>query len=235
MRNLRTWLCTATAAVVLLVLFIGGAPLAQASDREVDVTDFKVSDVVFDKDGCKNMQVTLKGTAWEEVDFDYMWLYTDVSRSGYLVDTLSFPEGETEDSAFICSWNGLGKYKVGPTEVTGYTYDDDRFSFIDQTSKSFYVRGTAKTSISAKRSGSKVTLSAKATYYHPDSFSYRSHSPKGAKFQVKSGSKWKTVKTVSLSKGRASYSFKKSAKARYRVVLPQTSTVTAATSKSVSK
>jgi len=235
MRNLRTWLRTATAVTASLALLAGIAPMAHAVDREVDVSDFKVSDVVFDKDGCKNVHVTLKGTAWQEVDYDYLWLNADVTRSGYLVDSLSFSEGETEDSAFICSWYGLGKYKVGPTDVTGFTYDNDYFSFTDQTSKSFYVRGKAKATVTAKRSGSKVTLSAKASYYHPDSFNYRSHSPKGAKFQVKSGSKWKTIKTVSLYKGRASYTFKKSTKASYRIVLPQTTTVTAATSKSVRK
>ncbi len=55
------------------------------------------------------------------------------------------------------------------------------------------------------------------------------------KFQVKSGSKWKTLKTASAKKGKATYKVKSKSKKTYRVTFGQVSWATGATSKSVKR
>jgi hypothetical protein len=55
------------------------------------------------------------------------------------------------------------------------------------------------------------------------------------KFQVKSGSKWKTLKTVTAKKGKAVYKVKSKSKKHYRVSFSQVSWATGATSKSVKR
>ena len=234
MRKLNTLLRGATAVAAALALLAGGTPPAHAAEREVDVTGFTVQDIVFDGFGCKNHPVALEGTAREDVDIEYLWMSADISRSRYLVSTVDFLPGETETRTLICSWYGLGKYKIGPTTVSGFTADE-MFELTDPTSTSFHVRGKARASLGAKRSGNKVTLTAKATYYRPESLGYRNHSPKGAEFQVKSSTGWRTIATVDFAQGKASHSVSRSAKATYRVVLPQTTSVTAATSPAVRK
>ena len=52
---------------------------------------------------------------------------------------------------------------------------------------------------------------------------------------MKSGSKWKTLKTVKLKNGKASVTVKQSKKKTYRLYIPKASWATSTTSKSVSK
>ncbi|NKX54264.1 hypothetical protein [Arthrobacter mobilis] len=234
MRKPNTLLRGATAVAAALALLAGGTPPAHAAEREVDVTGFAVQDIVFDGFGCQNLPVTVEGTVREDVAPGDLWMSADIYRSRYLVSTADFPFGETETRTFICSWYGLGKYKIGPTTVGGLTADDV-FELTDPTSTSFHVRGKARASLGAKRSGNKVTLTARATYYRPESLGYRNHSPKGAEFQVKSRTGWRTVTTVDFVQGKASHTVSRSAKGTYRVVLPQTTSVTAATSPAVRK
>jgi hypothetical protein len=225
------------SAALVLGLTIATAPGASAAGEPVDVTGYSVKDVVFGKSGCKMLDVKVARKVASDVeDFTLM---ADVTRSGYIATSAFFFDGATADRIQVCSSDGLGAFKVGPTEVSAYTVDAEDnfelFDYVDTTSKTFYVRGQAKAYLGAKRSGSKVTLTATAKYYNPTAYGYSKYSPKKAKIQRKTSTGWKTIKTIDLKSGKATYTLKNSKKATYRVTFGQTSKVTAATSASEKK
>lgn len=229
------------------VALAGGLALiavpATASERPIDITGYKVSSITVADSNCRKISVT----ASTKVKSDYVDAFgsVDVTRNGGVVDSLWFENRKVADRAQICpSWSGLGAYKVGPADITA-TYDywdsyfqsywDDYSDYTDGTSKTFYVRGKTKSTLTAKRSGSKVTLTAKAQVYSPEKYRYAQYNTKKAKFQVKSGNTWKTLKTVDLKKGTAKITVKQSKKKTYRLVLPTATWAAASNSKAVSK
>lgn len=199
-----------------------------------------MNDQVVSTSSCRN--VTIKARTKKQRDYWDSFGTVDVTKAGGWVGSVSFDDGIITDRAVICpSYEGLGKYTVGPADLLAeYEYSDywgwstDLKSYVDGTRKSFYIRGKAKASVSAKRSGKYVTLTGKASRYRPDLYGYRAYNPR-AKFQVKSGNQWKTVKTVTLKKGKATVKVKRSSKATYRMTFAKTSYSTSATSKSVRK
>jgi hypothetical protein len=227
------WRSVLTAAALAVGLALPAVSAAVAADRPVDVTKFSVSDIVFGQGGCK--KTTVKMSRSVDGNVRYVSLDADVTSGGYIKNYLFFDEDTSSIRLQMCPFHGLGAYKIGPTEVSGLTDDYESFDYVDNTSKTFYVRGQAKTYLKASRSGSKVTLTATAKYFNPDAYGYSKYSPKKAKFQVKSGSKWKTIKTVNFKSGKASYTLRKSSKATYRITFGKTSKVTGATSSSVRK
>lgn len=216
---------------------------AQASERPLDITGYKVSDITVTTSSCR--KVSISATTSVKKDFMDSFGSVDVTRQGGLVDSLGFEGRKIVTRAEICpSWSGLGAYKVGPADLMSvYEYYDpyygevmgDYKTYTDRTSKTFYVRGKAKSSLTAKRSGKKVTLTAKAKVYSPENYGYGTYNAKQAKFQVKTDGKWKTLKTVNLKKGTAKLTIKQSKKKSYRLQVPQASWATAATSKTIKK
>jgi len=233
----------ATAGLALSGLLLAGTAPAQASERPIDITGYSVSSITVADSNCH--YVSVKASSKVKSDYEDAYAFIDVTRNGGLVDSLWFENRKVSDRALICpSWDGLGTYKVGPADVSAtYSYwdsyfgyqDTDYVDYTDRTSKSFQVRGKTKSSLSAKRSGSKVTLTAKAQVYSPEKYRYGQYNAKQAKFQVKSGNSWKTLKTVSLKKGTAKLTLKQSKKKAYRLSIPTASWATSTNSKSVSK
>lgn len=231
-----------SATLVAALVLVSTAP-ALASERPIDITGYTVKDVVVKNGGCVNLSVKAK----TKTQNDYLDSSgtIDVTRGGTLVDWMSLDDTEITDRAYLCpSLDGVGTYKVGPADITAYymywdsyyeEWDYDTRSYTDYTTTSFNVRGHAKANLSAKRSGGKVTLQASASWYKPSAYQYVAHNPKQAKFQVKSGSTWKTVRTVNFKNGKASVTVNDRKAKQYRVVLPQGNTVTSATSKTVKK
>lgn len=89
-------------------------------------------------------------------------------------------------------------------------------------------------SLSTKRAGKTVSLTSKTKVYNPEKYGKVNYNPK-VKFQVKSGGKWKTIKTVTANKGKATYKVKTKSKKSYRVTFSQVSWATGATSKSAKR
>ncbi|MDO5745021.1 MAG: hypothetical protein Q4P23_11195 [Micrococcaceae bacterium] len=230
------------AITVATGLLAVGAP-AHASERPIDITGYKVADFTVGDSNCRNVKVS----ASTKVKGDYLDSYAsvDVTRGGGVIDALWLEGRKPTDRAFICpSFSGLGTYKVGPADVfaefeyyDSYVgeYSSDYRSYTDNTSKKFQIRGKTKSTLSAKRQGAKVTLTAKAQVYSPEKYRYAQYNSVGAKFQVKSGTKWKTIKTVNLKKGTASITVKQSKKKSYRLQVPTASWAASNTSKSVSR
>ncbi len=230
-------------AVALAVGLLATATPAQASERPIDITGYKVSDITVSDSNCRNLTVTASTKV--KSDFVDSFGSIDVTRNGGLVSMLGFEGRKITDRAMICpSFSGLGTYKVGPAEIFAeFDYYDSYFGeywsdysdYTDNTSKTFYVRGKTKSTLTAKRSGSKVTLTAKAHVYSPEKYRYAQYNAKGAKLQVKSGKTWKTIKTVNLSKGKATVTVKQSKKKTYRLHVPTATWAASTTTKSVSK
>lgn len=231
------------AAITLAAgLLAMGAP-AHASERPIDITGYKVSDITVGDSNCRNLKVS----ASTKVKGDYVDSSgtVDVTRGGGVIDALWLDGRKITDRAFICpSFSGLGTYKVGPADIFAeFDYYDSFFddywsdyrSYTDNTSKKFQIRGKTKSTLSAKRKGSKVTLTAKAQVYSPEKYRYAQYNSVSAKFQVKSGKKWKTIKTVNLKKGAASITVKQSKKKSYRLQVPTATWAAPNTSKSISR
>ena len=228
------------ASVAALALAVGPAVSAEAASSSFDVTKLWGDSVVVSDWNCKYTNVYMKHKKSRIDDWD---VDTDIRGRHGWVDTAWFSDysGSKKDRIMICpSSDGLGKYTLGPSEVRAYYYGGSSYNSYgeveraDYTKGSFYVRGKSYASLSAKRSGSTVTLTSSSKVYHPERYGKIKYSPK-VKFQVKSGSKWKTLKTVSAKKGKATYVVKSKSKRYYRVTFSQVSWATGATSKSVKR
>lgn len=210
----------AAGAVLSLTAGLISVPAASGATRPVEVTGFTANNLVFSEPGCKYNTIKVKRTVSSSVeDFD---IFTDVTRNGYVEDAAWYFGSDVSERIFICDWQGLGAYKVGPSDVFGFKRNYyTPFDYVDRTSKTFYVRGKAQAGISSSRKGNDVTVNVSARYYNPSAMRYSYYSPTGVKIQRKTSSGWKTIKTVSLQRGKASYRTYKPAKAYYRAVLPQ--------------
>lgn len=232
----------ATAVLALIGGLALGAGPAQASERPIDITGYQVADVVVSSSYCKKVMIT--ATAKKQKDFTRSHMYVDIIRQGDIVHTVNFAERTLRERGEVCPYStGLGQYTIGPADVRAeYKYKDsygdwttDSRDYWDTTKKDFNVRGHTKSSLAAKRSGTKVTLTASASFYSPENGRYAQYSPKNAKLQVKTGKSWKTIKTLKLNKGKASISLKDSKKKTYRVTVPKNAWAVATTTKAITK
>lgn len=224
-------------AIVLVAVGLnaGTAIPSQAAPRLLDVTGFSAKSIVVSNSSCRDVVVTMRKTMSSKVD---SWdVSADVTRGGSWVGMAFYGDSgdRSKTRVQICPWlDGLGKYTVGPSDVTAYSWDYYNFqSDTDWTKGHFYVRAKGKAALKGKRKGSTVTLTASAQRYNPELNKYVGHGAKKARVQVKSGKKWKTVKTVNLKKGKATVKLKTKLKKQYRFVFDQTSATTGATSKTI--
>ncbi|UZD62611.1 hypothetical protein [Brevibacterium sp. JSBI002] len=223
------------SAVAALALAVAPAVSAEAATGTFDVTKLSAKSLTVSNDACRNIEVDMLHKKSGVRDWD---VRTEVYRSGeYIADADYDSDGDSRRTRVeICPADyGLGKYGLGPSIVWANNYDADKFfKRTDYTKSSFYVRGKTYASLSSKRKGSTVTLTSSTKLYNPEKYGKVNYNPK-VNFQVKSGSKWKTLKTVSAKKGKAVYKVKSKSKRYYRVTFSQVSWATGATSKSVKR
>ncbi len=204
-----------------------------------DVTKLSAKNMVISNSNCKYFDVHLK---YKKRNVDSWSVDSEIAGRHGNATTAFFGDYSypyDKDRAMICpSLEGLGKYTIGPSEIdadySNSNYDSFWYARTDYTKGYFYVRGKTYASLSTKRSGKTVTLTSKTKVYNPEKYGKVSYNPK-VKFQVKSGSKWKTIKTVAAKKGKATYKVKTKSKKTYRVTFSQVSWATGATSKSVKR
>ena len=94
------------------------------------------------------------------------------------------------------------------------------------------VKNSVKASLSGKRANGKTTLTLKSVSRAVGAKSWKALSGSKVTFQVKSASKWKSIYTTKLRSGTAKMSSKYNHRS-YRALVLATSTVGAATSKTV--
>ncbi|MEW1990004.1 hypothetical protein [Brevibacterium casei] len=228
----------AMSALVAVALVIAPAASADAANVSFDVTKLSADNVVVSSWDCINTDVRM---THKKSGIDDWSVDTDVHGRNGLSTWASFASysGGTKDRVQICpSSDGPGKYTLGPSEVRAYSYGDysdyQEIERADHTKGSFYVRGKAYASLSAKRSGKTVTLTSTTKVYSPEDYGKVNYNPK-VKFQVKSGSTWKTIKTVSAKKGKTTLKVTSKGKKTYRVTFDQVSWATGATSKTAKR
>lgn len=215
----------AIGTAVSLTAGLVSVPAASAATRPVEVAGFTASNMVFGAPGCKYNTVKVKRSVSRSVDdFD---IFTNVTRKGYLEDFLWFSGSDVSERTLICDYQGLGAYRIGPSDVSGLKWNYSFFDYLDRSGKTFYVRGKARAGISSYRKGNYVTVKVTARYYNPSVSRYSYYSPTGVKIQRKTASGWRTIKTVSLNRGTASYRTYKRATASYRAVVPRKARTTA--------
>lgn len=228
----------AVSALAAVALVIAPAASADAANVSFDVTKLSADNVVVSSWDCINTDVRM---THKQSGIDDWSVDTDVHGRNGLSTWASFASysGGTKDRVQICpSSDGLGKYTLGPSEVRAYSYGDysdyQEIERADHTKGSFYVRGKTYASLSTKRNGKTVTLTSTTKVYSPEDYGKVNYNPK-VKFQVKPGSAWKTLKTVTAKKGKATLKVTSKAKKTYRVTFDQVSWATGATSKTAKR
>jgi hypothetical protein len=225
------------SALASVMLVAGAVVPAHAASVKFDVTKLTAKDIVVKSSHYYNTTVTMSHTKSGVGSWD---VSTDITKGGAVEDSVFYSSSGNKKTAksTICPWSNAdyGTYRIGPSSVwadasRGYDYlDRDDF-----TKGSFKVRAHVKTGLTAKRTGSKVTLTATAKRYSLDHWGYTTYSPKSAKLQVKSGSSWKTLKTVKLTKGKTTYTVTSSKAKSYRFVTDASATSASSTSTSIRK
>lgn len=228
----------AVSALAAVALVIAPAASADAANVSFDVTKLTADNLVVSDSNCKYFNVYLK---YRSSGTDSWTVMPEIiGRHGYAGDLFfasTFRPNDVDRGMVCPSSDGLGKYILGPSEVTAENYSGDyydHYAGTDHTKGSFYVRGKAYASLSTKRSGKTVTLTSTTKVYSPEDYGKVNYNPK-VKFQVKSGSKWKTIKTVSAKKGKATLKVTSKGKKTYRVTFDQVSWATGATSKTAKR
>lgn len=219
-----------TASVLTLSLASGPASASESTTSRVDApstTALSTLQVAATAD----LQLTMRGTV----------LYRKgTNRIGTLgglpagVSAIRATVGVDRRTGYIniSSWGamtashtiGSGTARIIAARVT---YTNGAVRYVTATSNKFLIRRALhhKTKLSVHRKGKRVKFTAtNARVFHPASGTFVSL--KRIKLQYKSGSKWKTKKTIKLnSKGKGTYKIKTSKKRRYRLYVPTTSVI----------
>lgn len=229
-----------TAAASLALVITPGVAAQATAQTSFNITKITAGDIVVSSSKCYSTNVSITTT---QTKVDEWYADVDINgRYGYDGSAWFDDMSGKKDRVTICAdSSGLGKYTLGPSEIAAYYYGDEADDFDygqvereDGTKGAFYVRGKASASVSAKRSGGTVTLTSTTRRYDAETYSTVNYNPK-VKFQVKSGKTWKTLKTVSAKKGKATFSVKDKSAKSYRVTFDQVSWATGATSGTVKK
>lgn len=261
MKRIKTALVVATLTTTLAFI---NTPAASAVDRgPLDPNSYKVSDVIVGKNSqlCANRSMFMKGNllktktpSYSDVEIAVMVYGPRGEYVGQEPIWFDNPRVNKKMKSFgakttfmTCAHgHGYGRYTVGDAKLRYSIHGRKSFDARDISRSYYYVRGAAKTGLKATRKGKYVTLSMSASRYslrqgqdevgYPHaSGRFKPYNAKAVKFQVKSGSTWKTLKTLDLKNGKASIKVKQTAKRQYRIMLNKTPTTTGTTSKVVKK
>lgn len=151
---------------------------------------------------------------------------TTVTVNGVVKGQVPLYPGDDNGGVDIPRVWGSGAVVLGPTT---FNYQGEPSSLETKKSNTFYVRKNIKTTRSdgialrIRRVNSKISFKAQQIkIVNPSSGQYVSAG--SVKLQYKSGSTWKTKKTIKLdSSGNGSYSRTTSSKYRYRLFISKTS------------
>lgn len=190
-----------------------------AAVGDARITSIRVGNGALKKKGLNDVAANIQATG-----------YNVRSITAKVVDSNGRAKGWAElrttlNGVKIQSTVGAGKRRLVNVKINYY---DGQTEAVAATSNFFQLRNTVKIG-----SGSKVRYSGKkkkvrvrgVKIFNPSNGTYKSL--RRIKLQYKSGSKWKTKKTIKLnSSGNGSYNFSKKKKYRYRLYSATTSTST---------
>lgn len=236
---MRRFALLATAASVLagVLIAITGAS-ANADDSSADVWGLRGSDRTINSGSCR--YVTVTGYTNIASD-DLMMIDTEVWHAGKHVGSVSLDvtsPGRLRGQYMHCPYEGLGRFTLGPSEVSVWTDDFDLTSHMDYSKGSFVAKQAARfTKVKASRKKSIVTIKSNPQYYATgfdggwtpisQANTAKKHRNKTVfRLQRRNANgtgTWKTVKTSRAPKGKTlTFKVKTKKKAQYRIVFNET-------------
>ncbi|MDR2256959.1 MAG: hypothetical protein LBE25_13335 [Arthrobacter sp.] len=192
--------------------------------------------------GCKSNTIAISGDVANGVVGAEYQFSADIYRGSKRVKTVTFKKGTSSYTQAFCpkvsaarygsfqikNVRVKGRYQVSNGSIHSFNYA------VGKNSKTFYYKGAIDGSLYGKKAAgsSKRTFTAKLTYFSDKHQKWVKYNPSGAKLQVKSGGKWKTVKSLKFKSGKASYSLRTSSKKSYRLYVPAKSYAIGGTTRS---
>jgi len=157
---------------------------------------------------------TIAVAAGGSVDGNTKSIVANISRGGKVKTRATISMATGRGSFTYQVGFGRGTYTVGPTRITR----TDGSSYVDGTRSTFTVKSNTKTTLRMGKRAGSTTRVAKAYVkaYSPSKNRYVSYNPI-AKLKVKSGSSYKTKKTLKLRRGYDRYTFRTSKRHTYRL------------------
>lgn len=188
-----------------------------------------------------NCYVQLKAPSRVTIDRHYQRVALSLIDSCKIADVAGialysshgFEDGFVFDGKTTSSWNvysgetTLGTLKTEPDDSFAWDADDND---ITVKSTTITVKLGSHAYVGTARKGSKVTVKASATSWDVRSEKYKAWNAGKATVQYQAGSTWKTLKSVKLKNGAASYSYSTKSKRTYRFVVGEDGTHFGATS-----
>ncbi len=220
---------TLAVCIVPLLVSLGFAnPASAKAAPKFDVQKLSVPDVVVKGNApCKYTYVTLKKrTNVRSWDF-----HTRLTKGRTVLRIayewpFSYPYADFDSKyhpkkakIVLCPDSSLlGRITIGP----GHAFLQSGKKSVERRSKVkgyFYQRAQSKATLRAKRTGTTVRLSARATRHNADPRrpKYIAYNPRGAKLQVRSGKSWKTVKRADFKRGAANFTVASKGHPVYRI------------------
>lgn len=217
-------LLSALAFVGLIAsgLAITTAPAAATTDCQVSISGLP-SKITIDS-GNRRYWVT----GWSKgcnLDTDNSDISADIAGPNTLRDRIDYIwtdfDGQDHITLYTSDYKA-GKYTVVDSSsfIEDGDYNDLHYTWVQKT---FVAKYRTYTSLSAKRSGSSVKLSGTVKRYNPDWYGYVAYK-QPVSIQRHTGGTWHTIKTVSSTGGKYSYTYKTSGKYSYRAKIAETST-----------
>ncbi|WP_394161856.1 hypothetical protein [Galactobacter valiniphilus] len=192
--------------------------------------------------GCKSNYISIKATNTVAGTYPSFKLTADIYRGKKKIKTINFRENSTGSLVNFCPKSKSARYgafQIKNVRVSGWYYVKDTngnyvfdandnavkksFSYgVSAKSKTFHYKGAVDGSLYGKKQAgsSKRTFTAKLSIFSDKYQKWVKYNPSGAKLQVKSGGKWKSIKSLKFKKGKAVYSLRASSKKTYRLYVP---------------
>lgn len=239
-------LATTVSLIAGAFLTVSGTT-AHADNSYYDIWGIRGADRVINSDSCRYVTVTASTNINPD---DLLSVDAEVWRGSENVGTVSLDHtsaGRLRGQYYHCPYEGVGTFRVGPSEISMWTNDYDLNSHMDYSKGSFVVKQASRIrGVKSSRKGSTVTIKANPQYYatgwdsgwtaiNTDS----TDKPKKKVFRLQrrnangTGS-WRTIKRAASQKGKTlTLKVKASKKAQYRVVFNETRYTFSSTSKVV--
>lgn len=218
-----------TIGVAATGLVVNAEPAAAATSCQISITGLPKKVTIDSKHRRYWVKGWSKGCAGMDRSFCDVW--ADVTGPGKSRAEVDYIWTDFESSDHITLWtNGYkaGTYTVvdSLSTVVNDDYDDMRYTFVKKT---FVAKYKTYTSLSAKRSGKKVTLSGRVKRYSPDYYGSINYM-RPVSIQRYSGGKWRTVAKRWSYGGKFSYKYNTKKRYSYRAYIYETSTSMSSTS-----
>jgi hypothetical protein len=225
LRSLRVGSALALAALMTTTGLATSTAEADTGGITFAITSLQANDYTIRSGGCHYIPVVATHNAPPAVDD--IDVEAEVWNGSKYVSSVSLSEagpGRLEGSYQYCGYEGRGKFRLGPAEVSWYTWGSDDFRtgrFESNITTTFSVKQASRLSgFKVTKKGKVRTFSVKGTFYYADGSRWASF-PKGEKVTLErrsTGGSWKKVKTMKVGKhGKATAKVTTSRAAQYRV------------------